>query len=245
VYDHEFFGWILFALTLVPIGWLGLRLEKQATQTRSSVQVAPQWSWRQLVVGSLVIGLMPVVAQALVFIIQPQSMPSFASSLLIITTDQGKIQLEKSTSTMPSFGGWQPDFPGVNQWNSTQYQPKQLHFLIGHIPKQTPQRELLSSSNQMSAQIKPGFWQSQQRDEYVQIQNLYGQQWIMKTHYRVAGALTQPGIAGKIQQLKGLMQLRYDGQIILAGLPCAQSCDEAKGKLDRIIKSFSDKWFEQ
>ena len=231
VYDHELFGWLLFAATLVPIMIAAVWIEKQSSRQSKnpSVDTAPQWNYRA---GAMAICLLaiPILAGRL-FIdhIPPLDAPQLAKKF---ETDNGATFYQQTNDGKALFGGWRPAFSSIDTWQAQRYEPGALEVLVGHIPLQSNDKELFSVTNSFDMPSTSTQFAITTDNDRLTIRNLYNQQWVAKVFYRVGGEITNGGLQGKKAHLQALFNKRNDAQLIVIGFPCDSSCEEQR--LDQV-----------
>jgi len=229
VHDHEFFGWILFALTLIPVFWFATRL------ARNSASLQTQTKQQAMLVATSKIQLRQMIALGftvaplvLFQFMQLQTKPREAPRLSHNSTQNLQLLADARV-----FNSWQPDFKGINQWDSWTFQQEDVQYelLMGHISEQNAAQELIAANQSLLPATDSASWQTKLMStpfNGVTIQHFYGKQWAIRAEYRLGGRWTGPGIAGKwIQIQQFFMAHRLDAQLVLIGTRCGNTCDLA------------------
>lgn len=254
VYDHEFFGWILFAIALIPIMFIAMKLEKkaevlpQAAAIKEKPEITPSWNLKKGIPFIVVLSALPIASQLIEHAIPSINAPSISGeikSTAFENTQQAFRTPEDILSqSKKTLGGWRPDYSGIEMWSTFQLKPSGLQVLLGHISQQREGHELFSSTNFMEAANSSQWTETFNRNK-LYLRNIYSQKWVGRVFYRVGGEMTTPGIKGKLQQLYSVHNMRNDAQLIIIGFKCQSSCAEAERQLEAIEKTDINSWLKE
>lgn len=248
--DHEFFGWILFAFTLIPIFifaiWSERRCQQEQHARTQQPENSPQWSGRSFILAVFLIGSLPLLAQVYLSTIKPQTAPNLRHQIQVPALGEPQTKMKNMVNLYSGqkrqvFGGWKPSFSGISQWHSAIYEPSELEVLVAHIEKQTKTAELFSETNSFQALNASYQWQQTLDGQTIQLRNLYNQQWIGQLLYQVGQTTTSSGIFGKLEQLKALLSGRNDARLIIFGFKCETDCAKER----TLLKSINQQNFGQ
>lgn len=243
--DHETFGWILFAVMMIPLLYFGNRLEhqevlKQSDSGATLEQTASESSLEKLPAKET-IGARPIVLVL--------SLLLLSFSLWKITAVENTTTVQRSIAIAPA--GWSVlahplgDVAGsfFNKpdilWRSSLFrgdgqQVQRLDGVIYQYHQQRTGRELIQSGNRF---YDPALYRLQHRSELqdgwlltqLQDRRTGGRLWQLST-YMFAGRNTSGAISAKLMLLKQPLQQNKNAAAVVWQFAC-ESCAEDQSLL--------------
>ena len=223
--DHEFFGWVLFAITLVPFfllaNWMMNRRPEPPAPVR---QALPRHAHAST----------PRLAVALVSLTALTLLPSFLLSAPFSQTTDIRLQAPERLGPLEQTANgddaaWQPILRGSPSVLRQSYSDGEntAHLGLWHYADQRQGSELVQHGNRL---VEGGTWQVIHRDTLdidgtawqtmVLEHRLAGYRKAVLWSYNVAGAWTTGNLEAKALLLRGAFQGRRDGTLFSLNARC-------------------------
>ncbi len=225
--NHDFFGWILFAFTLIPFFYLAGRYSlwfKDEMPVEKTHEIKPStYHFAPYLVACLALFIPPMsISSAVNDNTLAEALPVFSGD----TEQQPKMWLR------PVFIGADGRLDEVFKVNG-----ERLQVSFRHYAQQHPGKELVYYKNH----IYSNAWQvTQQSSEhgFAFKQILHsdsGKSILVASQYSIAGYKVDNRMAAKLLELfKPLMSSQHSSVLILA-TPCRKTCESAKDRINVFI----------
>lgn len=244
--DHDIFGWLVFAGTLIPLFWLANRMargEKAAVTAASRTGVRPASRWRSIL--ALLALVLAVILPTRMVLGQMDGAFDYYAPLRL----PGQLH-DWSAIPVQSGDTWRPDLRGYTQKAEIRYFRQDRRVLTVNLylySHQSPGRELIQDKNRL---YDPHVWRLLEKGllgmEAEQPYNQYlfehkgtGERYLAVQGYYVAGSLHTDPIRAKMAQALGYLRGRHDASLLAVSVPCQDSCD-AEREILREFLSLND-----
>ncbi len=241
--DHEFFGWIIFALSLIPVFFIANRIQRidnlsEVNLDTESVPAKSTMRTSLIALSFTVMGLMlPYAAFQLSTVSEGAQSSNFRPATLVGGWKKLAVNIgETSFSKMKGFS-----HKHINNYYDSSNNILSLNFYV--YPAQSPGKELIQYSNKV---IDNQRWNIS-RKENIEVNGapfvlaeLRGRDtdrlYLVLYSYYVSGSLYNDRVLAKLGGLKGLVNSRYDGSLILLSRSCDLSCEQAESSLRSLLR---------
>jgi exosortase/archaeosortase family protein len=269
--EHDFFGWWVFAATLVPLFFVGRWLEKRESVEYSGEADIPARRTNQAGLAKhnflrqfLVVLPVLVVAGVTWFVI-----PSEARTSSHSTARQHSVALVKTDQWLPLFerqlAGWRPDIDRPDRILENSYlrrgalddtgnADRQLFVALYSYDFQRPGREVVQYSNRLydsSAQLPEQTFTVDGGDDIslsgLTLRYRRSEQLIHLAYgYYVEGHWESNDLRAKLAQLPGIFNARTDASLLVIGFSCDE-CDapEVLSELGPAIRERTQEYLDQ
>ncbi len=237
VHNHEFFGWVLFGVMLIPLFWFANRLERGeavATPEAPADRVREPAGWFGVVATAILL-LSPAVIVAVLSVNSrvPEQVPS--APRLLANSDWAPYYERRAM-------GWKPVIEGADVIQNQLYFGRK-GLVAGKSPdrlaaveiytylKQKPGKELVQDANQIynmdnwsllttsSVAIAGRDW------SLVSLKNKRSGQVVMVAYgYSVGGYWRDSALPAKLAQIPAALAGRHDAHLVMVALTCSD-CD--------------------
>lgn len=252
--DHYWFGWAIFGVFLVPMFWLGRRLEGPADADLGEGETAlaaapatrdrnPAWD-----AGVALAAAVAMIAAPLAVGAVGGGQSGFGSQQANLVSLKLPADVNGWQSASVVSGDWWPAFKNVPFSNSRSYQRGPLaidaHWLV--YPQQSQEAEVINAYNfyaDRKAWRQVETWQAevlQAGQVGIPVTEAIitaegGARKRLAVAYYVAGELASSGISAKLAQIKGLLRGRKDAAVLLLGVNCQDDCPQAAAQQQQLL----------
>jgi len=243
--DHYTFGWIIFAVLMIPVYLLARRLEDVSSATRrgstgvAHTNHAPQWTAVAVALALMIVG--PVWAS-----VASESVPEDA----VLT-----LQLPAGSAEFPgprdSYWGWSPTFAGPVLERVAEY-GSDRQFVMTYVNlylRQEQDRELIYYSNRIA-----GNWRDAESVDVAEsvtasdgavyrqhVARNYSGDWLIWYRYQLGQAFESSNVRAKLRQAAETLLGRPRSGVIAFAAPCRESCDQAAAVLAAFVHDVGNK----
>lgn len=236
--DHEYFGWFIFAITLIPVFYLGHRLQYQSTNTKNNAadnsvnndSAATNVSNTRLLSHTAVIILLGFYLPA-EFIGRQQTTSFTPISLASQLNNWQQKTSATSLAVEPVLHGYQQALESI--YSHENYGSTNLQLYI--YPTQKQDHELIQYNNKL---IDEKTWVLLEKNTgtagntplaIARLKNRQSQQQHLLVYtYYVSGGFYADNVAAKLAALKGFINGRRDGTVIMLSSACIGDCAKAR-----------------
>lgn len=237
VHNHEFFGWILFGVTLIPLFWISSRLERdEAVGTGvPGEQKTARSGWSGCVVASVLLlspGLIVAGLSA------SSSLPDqVASAPRLLGSSDWAPYYERQAM------GWKPVVHGADVIQNQLYFGRK-RLVAGQGPdrladieiytylRQKPGKELVQDANRLYdmenwSVVSTSSMTVQGKDwSLLSLKSKHTGQTVSVAYgYSVGGYWRDSALAAKLAQIPAALAGRHDAHLVMVALTCS-SCDQ-------------------
>lgn len=243
VHEHELFGWILYAASLLPLLGIAHVLELVDKRTRGPRPPRPRDGSQPDVRRSRIMRILlltcalPLAAVLLIHFMQPRDRYS-PIELPPTLAEWERLPVKDNRIVLPLYQGY-------TQGIDTSYSDNSGHPLISLnlrlYSRQVAGAELISRQNR---EFDPEQWWVREIVDQngLPIQLLIVQEkdgparHVLGYSYAVAGAFYRDPFRAKLGQLSALLiEQRLDGALIMASTPCGEDCYGAAKRLSAFL----------
>ena len=245
--DHEFFGWVVFALSLVPVFVIANRLQGVDNLVEESLAITSSSDHTQgnkatrssfVALGFILLSLMLPYG---LFKADPAT-ESFQASNISFENLAGswkKLAVNVGENSFSSMKGF--THKNINNFYDSNNNIISLNLFV--YPAQSPGKELIQYSNKV---IDSRRWMISRKMNIdvggapfvltELINRDTNRSYIILYSYYVSGSLFNDRVLAKLGGLKGVINGRYDGSLILLSRACDLSCESAEISLINFLK---------
>lgn len=244
MHDHDYFGWFIFAITLIPVFFLGhwlqgkvhsstsLNNDTPATTTLSSTK-APASNTLLLSHTAMIILLgfyLPIE-----FISQQQTLSFTPLTLENNLTSWHKSTVENSLAIKPILHGYEQQLEAAYVDSSKGSSSNSINLQLYIYPTQKQQHELIQYNNKL---INEKNWAIIEK-QFLSINNTpmvmaqlkhqhTQKQYLLLYTYYISGGFYADDTLAKLASLKGFINGRRDGTVIMLSTACNESCGDTQ-----------------
>lgn len=241
--DHLYFGWVLFLVLMIPVLWLGRRLEDAEAPAESSEEVASATS-RPTSIVPLTSGSVLPVALAAGFVL---ALPAFVS---VANDGASKVVAELPESFGPWVRqgdvnpAWTPSFVNAVEEQARYVRAGQaIDLFRASYPHQSFDARLIRGENDFFGRA----WRLAEQTavtpnassvgEVIESRGyVKGEEHLIWTWYVVAGEPAATKVAAKLQELRGIVQRRRDASAFAISAQCIPDCEAARERLEGFMQ---------
>ena len=240
VHNHEFFGWVLFGVMLIPLFWFANRLERG--DSRQSAQTRPPRG----LVSQARFKLPPVVVTA-VILLSPGLMVSMLSARASVPSDLPSApRFLANSDWAPYFErramAWNPIIKGADAIQNQLYFDRQT-LVANQSPdrladieiftylNQKPGKELVQYANRLydeeewSVDSTSSFVVRGRQWSSLSLKSRYSGQTVTVAYgYLVGGFWRDSALTAKLAQIPAALAGRHDAHLVMVALTCSD-CD--------------------
>lgn len=243
VHDHETFGWVLYAIALLPLFWMAGRLERGDAPAPE----APQTAFNSNVLGT---GAW-LLATALLFV-----GPGINWLLNSKATEEPLVLDVSSPQDWQQRRGievWVPEYSGFDRVETLAIRKgaATAQLAILYYDRQTQGKELVYYDNRLAKEefVQPlglqTVWLSGQEYSFNEaVVEAGGQHRLVWSTYWVAGQPVAQGGQAKIRQLQGLVQGELSAALVTFSSRCRSEydCESARQELSTLVQGYLGRW---
>lgn len=227
--DHYYFGWVVFAVMMVPVLLLGRRLElvvppREPAGDSPRLSLAPHRGMRTLPL----VGVLAVVAPGLAWpAIAARAAAAAGSPVLPVVVGHWQAVGDASPD-------WQPHQVGAAVEQGLRYTGPlaDIDAWLFYYPRQTMERKLGAYGSSM-ARPEDGLLVDEGRGELRLVSRDTGQGRLIRYRYVVAGHVTRSSAGARYYQLVGNLRAQPEAVALVVSARCAeQDCREARLALE-------------
>lgn len=247
VADHEMFGWVVYAVTMIPCLWVLLRLERSTLQKKSehghkldepgsdSVR-KNNATFRYTIYAVIAISVAPMLMGAIkVMQAQSYSETNFETELAIPPSGWAITPIETSLFETGYVGAEQEsNFKLVNTYSGTT-----LNINVLRYGTESQGAELVNNSNQLSTSL----WN---RTSSIK-NNFYGENIFTNDlqkklaivwYYRIAETRTTNELKAKFAQLSSAFSAAPPKALVTVSAQCRSNCDQELKLIGKLLESY-------
>ncbi|MDX5298551.1 MAG: exosortase [Gammaproteobacteria bacterium] len=241
--DHESFGWMVFAATLIPVFLIANRMERSipAVPQEKASQPEPETRQGSLSVVPAVMTLMSLLMPMVLNAWQASSAPSSVSP--DIRFDQAALPQWVAYFDRSQVD-WTPQFKGADHFIDRQFfdrtsldaQGRPQRILLVRVrvyDEQHPGKELVQYGNRLYDNLR---WRAMRVDGLADEASMptsglhltteaSGAELLIRYGYYVAGRWETDATRAKLAQLNALFSGRDDASLVALGLWCREACE--------------------
>lgn len=254
VHNHEFFGWILFGVMLIPLFWFANRLERGGSEQPAEAQAT-------VALGSQLRFRVPVTIITILMLLSPGLTVSMLSASSTVPSELPSApRLLSSNDWAPYYQrqamGWKPVIKGADAIQNQLFfgrtdlvagqSPKRLADVeIFTYLKQKPGKELVQDANRLydmdlwsvdrtsSLMVQGRNW------SLLSLKNRHsGQMVSVAFGYQVGGYWRDSALSAKLAQIPAALAGRHDAHLVVVALTC-NGCDQ-RDEISRVVGEAQD-----
>ena len=239
IQDHFWHGWIIFALSLVPLYWISKKLQDEhpdtSLQSTAIIELKP--------VNILVLGLALLIAFSGPLLVKALSVTNKTISIEPLPEFIADYKFEKSSQS-----GWAPNYSNSDSIISGMlYKGEEaINFYAYSYFSQTQGKELIYYTNtigndewrELDSEIDYGGVFSVQKTRLVS--RTGKRKKIVLSWYQVAGRATSNHLKAKIFQLAGRLSSRQDAVLLAISADCDIRCDDEEYVLSKLVEPLDE-----
>ena len=231
--DHLWYGWGLFLLLMIPVHWVGRRLEmrEEAGAVAPASFSIPPALWRFAGIGAWTVCAALLLGGIVAVAAGRDDLAAGESRWLQERLDGVVVESEFQS-------GWTPRYGGAAEtrkvWSDGD--GSMVEVYVGHYERQSGNARLLDPGNTVTGEQ----WQmlemrtipasdSPDGEEWHEMRGrLDGQQRLLWTRFDVAGHGALTKLSLKLREALGALRGRRDGSVIALQARCAADCARAQ-----------------
>ncbi len=245
--EHELFGWVLFAVALLPFFYFANRLANRSPEQAWGDAAMPESRKPSATRTAVILPLAIVLVAAPHLALTLGAAQGGAAFHLSAPEEIGAYQRQPQTSD----GLWNPIMRGPDLVVRETYVPADgagppVHLGVWYYGDQRQDRELVQFSNRV---VDGNEWRVEQRlrnpgelkgwSVLVVRHRYLNQRRAVAMSYNVAGRWVDDEIAVKANMLRGAFAGRRDGALVTVNSPCEQpDCEETVQMLTDVVHQY-------
>lgn len=237
--DHYYFGWVLFGVSMIPVFFLAVRLERAEEHLADSPD--PKLKQTRLIRGSAWVPLFALVSISIGPAAYPAVLKNAESRIWSAVQFPPVAGWTRSTANASD---WRPDFHDAESeigWIYRRGEDAVVVWLM-YYPTQTTGPELIFYANRLFDEdrwrkIRPSVSRSAGLKPPVHSVELVGRNDVVRRltfWYEVGGRVTTDRWAAKALQIPAMLEGRSDGAFVAVSAMCGADCVQA----DELITDF-------